>query len=225
MLDTVNQPVTGAEDDALSPWAMQVVVYPASLREHFSAIESVASAVLLLLDKAETCEAVRSSVQKWEMGRIRKIVRRAKTESDWNRALECPLVSGQYGKEVRASAFAPTPVNAVPKGISRLQVSGLDLPRRTNEDQCATLKIMLTPHVRMTTGKAAAQAAHSAHLAYKAMEADNIQAWRETNFSLQVFETSPHSWKKGLETARVVVCDAGFTEVPEGTVTSIAYWE
>jgi peptidyl-tRNA hydrolase len=65
----------------------------------------------------------------------------------------------------------------------------------------------------MTTGKAAAQCGHAAHLLLRARG-----AWP----GLRVRVVDADEWSRAVAEADVVVRDGGFTEVAPGTMTAVA---
>jgi hypothetical protein len=110
----------------------------------------------------------------------------------------------------------PGPVTEVPAEISRLQVGGTDLSREDESKPPPTppyALLTLNPGVTMTTGKAAAQCGHAAHLLLRA-----TGAWP----GLRVHVSEPADWRRAVEEADVVVRDGGFTEVAPGTMTAVA---
>jgi peptidyl-tRNA hydrolase len=220
----------GGHDDPAdqAPWAMQLVVRverhdpPGSL----AVCEAAAAAVVVLLadDRAQPGGPWRPAVQRWTSGRIRKIVRRARG-SRWRATAALEHVAVQRaGAHVRA--FVPCPVDAVPVELSRLQVGDTDVPERgaAARPHAAGVTIAITPEVPMSTGKAAAQCGHAAQLAWAAMDDERRGAWRAAGFPVSVGDPPVREWRLLLGSAPVRVADAGFTEIPPGTVTTVAYW-
>jgi peptidyl-tRNA hydrolase len=150
----------------------------------------------------------------WETRRIRKVVRRARGVR-WEALDALPGVLVDH-EGAPARAFVPGPVTDVPPEISRLQVGGTDLPRDEEpkpppEPPYALLA--LNPGVTMTTGKAAAQCGHAAHLLLR-----TVGAWP----GLRVRVVEPDDWSRAVAVADAVVRDGGFTEVAPGTMTAVA---
>ena len=120
-------------------------------------------------------------------------------------------------------AFVPGPTDAVPPQIAKLQVAGLDLEPGTPSPAIAgVLPIAITPHVTMSPLKAAVQVAHAAQLALG--ELADRDSWRATGFGVRLVRPDVDQWAKLSSSARVVVRDAGFTEIPPNTQTAIALW-
>ena len=86
------------------------------------------------------------------------------------------------------------------------------------------LTIAHTPAVPMTTGKAAAQSGHAAQLALLAMRRSDLARWRESGFAVRVITPDAETWQRLSRRAPVTVRDAGYTEVPSGTTTAVAWW-
>ncbi|MFF5259368.1 aminoacyl-tRNA hydrolase [Actinomadura viridis] len=218
-----------ATDDPFDepPWAMQLVVRAekAAPPAHGAVCAAAATAVVRLLTDPRATDPEGewyARVHRWESGRIRKVTRRARGVR-WPEVQALPGVTvDRDGAQVRA--FVPGPVADVPPELARLQVAGLDLaddeePKPPPEPPYAV--IALNPEVPMTTGKAAAQSGHAAQLLLmQAAEAD-VAAWVEGGALVRVARGIP--WRRCVEHAAVAVRDAGFTEVPPGTMTVIAW--
>ena len=224
-LDPAVGPAVDPSDGA--PWAMPIVVRAEknALPTATAVAQACASAVVLLLDdpRANDDGEWASSVQRWLDGRIRKVARRARG-TRWDAVQALPgLTLDRDGAQVRA--FVPMPTDALPPELSKLQVAGLELPDGPALVSTPNaLKIALTPHVAMSALKAAVQVAHAAQLARTEMSVDELYRWRMTGFDVRLIRPDAASWARWLATARVTVRDAGFTEIPPGTRTTISRW-
>lgn len=125
----------------------------------------------------------------------------------------------------RAAAFRPVRYDNLPRDLRHLQVSGTDLPR-TDAAAPATgagLPVCVSVWDELTTGKAAAQAAHA------------LFAWarRTTGAQLAVFAANPTALRVLLRPAdelaglasfdgAIPIRDTGFTEVAPNTLTAVA---
>lgn len=209
------------------PWAMQVVVRvernPAP--QHTPVLVATASAVALALAAFTGPQAepeVRERTERWRAGPIRKVVRRARG-AGWTRQLAVPGVHTHESHRVHVAVHVPGPVDAVDAEIARLQVGGLvladaDLP----ETPAAEVRLLLNPHVDLTTGKAAAQVGHAAQLVLQSLSEGCAQAWVAAGAPVQVAVAPSGDWDRLVATAPVVVIDGGFTEVRPGTITVVA---
>lgn len=209
----------------VAPWAMPIVVRAEKGAEPTAAAvaEAVATAVVRLLEDSRSIDGEwHDGVQRWLDGRIRKVARRARG-SKWEAALELPGVTVSHaGAQVRA--FVPGPTDVVPPQIAKLQVAGLDLePGVPSAAAPGVLAIAVTPHVTMSPLKAAVQVAHAAQLALG--ELANRNDWRATGFGVRLVRPDVEGWAQLSSSARVVVRDAGFTEIPPDTQTAIALWD
>lgn len=215
------------EERAGVPWAMQLVVHvvkdPAP--EHLAVLRSTASTVALALAAftgPEADEEVRARTEHWRSGPIRKVVRRARG-AGWTRQLAVPGVFVHAG-EVEVAAHVPGPVDEVHPELARLQVGGLVLEGGDDgrDDPDAPVRILLNPHVEMTTGKAAAQVGHAAQLVLESLGPDRAAAWVGDGAPVSVGTAGDGEWEQLRRDAPVVVADGGFTEVAPGTVTVVA---
>lgn len=207
--------VSEHEDDA---WAMQLVVRVEKTAPpaHLVVCEAAATAAVTLLADPRSAPGGEwhEAVAGWESRRIRKVVRRARG-ARWSALDALPGVLVDH-EGVPARAFAPGPVAAVPPEIARLQVGGTDLPREEDLKPPPAppyALVSLHPGVTMTTGKAAAQCGHAAHLLLR-----TLGAWP----GLRVHVTEPDDWPRAVAEADAVVRDGGFTEVAPGTMTAVA---
>ncbi len=188
------------------------------------ALETAARAVLAILadersaGEGEWAEAMRS----WQDARIRKVVRRARG-AEWRRAETLPgiTVTGA-GAEVRV--FPPVPLDAVPKDLAKLQVTGTDFedPEDLPALEPGIPVLWINPGLTMSSGKAMAQCGHAAHLAWLALSVAGRKEWVAADFALAVRTATHARWKELLTSGLPVVQDAGFTEVAPGSRTVIA---
>lgn len=188
------------------------------------ALETAARAVLTLLadersaGEGEWAEAVRD----WQDARIRKVVRRARG-AEWRRAEALPGITVR-GASAEVRVYPPVPLDAWPKDLARLQVSGTDLddPQPPAAPDAAMPVLWLNPGVRMTAGKAMAQAGHAAQLGWWVLPDARARAWRQEGFALAVRTASPEQWSRLAARGLPTVRDAGFTEIAPGSVTAVA---
>lgn len=167
----------------------------------------------------------------WIAGRIRKVTRRARG-AHWRAVADLPGITVEVaGAEARA--LLPWPVAELPKVVSRLQISGSELPAdEPAEIPSGVPVLMLNPAVPMTVGKAAAQVGHATMLLAAVLEPDRLAAWAANDYRCAVRTPSPDHWRALLpgddpagawrDRRVVAVRDAGFTEVAPGTITVLA---
>lgn len=160
----------------------------------------------------------------WIRGLFTKSVRRVSKESRVRRidALDIPKVRFNTG-DATAWAFAPAPYAEWPKELSRLQVSGLDL--RDNDDadeyivptEAAHPHVVINRDVDMTTGKAAAQAAHAACL-WLLHAPQRVRDEWQADPGLRLTVGDVHV----VAPERIEVHDSGLTEIAPNTLTTVA---
>ncbi|WP_233358592.1 peptidyl-tRNA hydrolase [Thermomonospora amylolytica] len=208
------------------PWAMQLAVRveKASPPAHAAVCEAAATAVVRLLTDPRTTDPEgewHARVRRWESGRIRKVTRRGRGVR-WREAAGLAGVTVDHaGAQVRA--FVPGPVDQVPPPLAKMQVAGLDLAREEPKPPppAPYAALVLNPDVTMSTGKSAAQAGHAAQLLLRNGRAPDVAAWVAAGAPAHLIADTP--WKECLRYATAVVRDGGFTEVPPGTMTALAW--
>lgn len=226
-----------ADEDPAQVRAMPVILRierndPPSRTPLLEAAAAAAVAVCLA-PQAEPDGEWHAEVQAWVDGRIRKVARRARG-AHWEAVQALPGVTVTVDG-ASARALVPGRVADAPKEVTRLQISGSDLPDDDPGDPPPDVPILwLNPKVPMTAGKAAAQVGHASMLLAAALHADNhddyLTAWKDfrcavrtppqrTWANLHPGDDPLNAWRR----RRVVaVRDAGFTEVAPGTVTVLA---
>ncbi|MBG0830461.1 peptidyl-tRNA hydrolase [Planomonospora sp. ID67723] len=192
--------------------------------ERSDALEASALAVLALLDDprasegGEWAEAVRS----WEAVGIRKVVRRARG-AEWRRAVDLPGITVAH-RTAEVRVHPPVPLDAWPRDLARLQVSGTDLddPAEPGPPAGDDVVLWLNPGLSMSAGKAMAQAGHAAQLAWWGSDGAARAHWRDRRFALAVRTAGPERWAELSGAGLPMVRDAGFTEIEPGSCTVVA---
>lgn len=205
------------------PWAMQLAIRfdKAEPAGHFETCEAAARAVVALLVAAQSEPTWAELVRHWRDGRIRKLVRRARGVR-WGDVQELPGVTVEQGRAA-VRAFVPGPVQPLPTALAKLQVAGTELPvERERDVPGAPVIIGVSPHITMTTGKAAAQCGHAAQLAWEAMTPVEREVWAATEHCVRVVSLPKQEW--ATRPGQVTVVDAGFTELDGPTETTRAWW-
>lgn len=175
-------------------------------------------------------------------GHIRKVTRRARG-AQWSAVQELPgLTVDLGGTQVRA--LLPGRVNELDPRVSRLQVGGTDAPvddvpdwsQLGAPDPAAALQVWLPPEPVMTLGKSLAQAGHAGMIAAALLSGGDgdsaaLDAWATAGFpsvtggrtdewpTLSAQVAAADGWTGHR---LIAVRDAGFTEIPAGTITVIA---
>ncbi len=224
--------VTGAEDPAdEAPWALQLVVrmerQDPPTRAAACRAAAVATVTLLADERSAADGPWAAEVARWEHGRIRKHVRRARGAA-WDRVQALPGVTVTVdGAEVRA--LVPGPTDRIPKDVARLQLDGTEPeagdPGPFTALAPGTLVVAICPEPHLPMGKAAAAAGHAAQLAWRRLDANASTSWAAAGFPLVVEHPDPVRWARLVEAAPVVVRDGGFTVVAPGTTTAVWFWD
>ena len=160
----------------------------------------------------------------WLDGPFAKSVRRAdrktfeKVRAEYPDAIHVPIGLAE------ALAFRPLPADQMPRTLSRLQVSGTQLPneRETSPAVPNTPTVFLNADLGMSTGKAAAQAAHALFL-WSLQAGDLITAYSE-GIDCEVKIVGKQEFDEIIDRCRpeAVITDAGRTEIEPGSVTAFA---
>jgi peptidyl-tRNA hydrolase len=200
-----------------------------AMPQRTDALETAARAVLTLLSdprvtdpEGEWAEAVAA----WQDARIRKVVRRARG-AEWRRAEALPGIT-VTGRTAEVRGYPPVPLDAWPKDLARLQVSGTDFgddePPAAPEPGVPV--IWMNPDVEMTAGKSMAQAGHAAQLGWWRLDPERAATWAAAGFPLRVRTAAADRWAELAASHDLpMVRDAGFTEVVPGTATAVAEFD
>lgn len=216
-------------DDPSRTWALQVVLRverdPRPVAT--AACEATASAVARLLADPRASGEWAGLVKRWRPA-PRKVVRRARGIA-WERCLVLDGVTVERGG-ASVRAFPPCPVDALPPELAKLQVGGTDLddPSRRHDllfdEGWGGVLVAVTPAVRMTAGKMAAQCGHATQVALEVMTPVRSAAWASAGFDVSVRFPDTVRWAALQAVAPVEICDAGHTEIAAGTPTVLATW-
>ena len=166
-----------------------------------------------------------AAVTAWNGDRIRKLVRRGRA-SAWERA-QVPdgVTIERDGAAVRA--YVPGPFDEAPEALTKLQIRSTPLDEIERTDmlpEAHGLLIAVTPLVEMSWGKQAAQCAHAGQWAWMRSDPDVVARWDAAGRPLTIVHPTPALWAEVADAAPVQIRDGGFTEIPAGTRTAVAWW-
>lgn len=166
-----------------------------------------------------------AAVVAWNGDRIRKIVRRARA-SAWERAqMPDGVTVERDGAAVRA--YVPGPLDEAPDALAKLQIQSTPLDEVGRVDvlpQVTGLMIAITPLVEMSWGKQAAQCAHAGQRAWMRSDPDTVTWWDAADRPITIVHPTPRLWADVADAAPVRIHDGGYTEIPAGTRTAVAWW-
>jgi len=240
----MNDVAREGDEPAESPWAMQLAarvekLTPPDVNEICAA---AARAVLALLEDERALAPDGDwvpAIDAWQGGgRIRKLVRRARA-SAWARAQEAPGVTATVGgAEVRA--FVPSRMDAVPEVVRKLQIQSSPLdPAPVEEmlpashtpidlslslDESLAIVVAVTPLFEMSWGKQAAQCAHAAQVLWREADGPLRERWHAGGREVRVLHPAEAWWRNAVDRSHIQIRDGGFTEIPPGTMSSVAWW-
>ena len=221
----------GSLSNEPAPWALQLAVRVEKLTPPTTAGACAATALatieLLDDDRSKPGGIWHTAVDTWNGARIRKIVRRARA-SAWVRAQSTSGVTVERDG-AQARAFVPSPMDQAPREVTKLQIQSTALDDVSQIDSlpelaAPTLVLAITPHFEMSWGKQAAQCAHAGQRAWMTSEPDTIAAWNIAGRPITVLHPTAALWDSLDDVATTRIHDGGFTEIPPGTNSSIAWF-
>ena len=165
--------------------------------------------------------------ENWLSGPFTKSVRRADptTFAKLIATEDGELLHAVIGK-AKAFALTPAAYEDLPKAISRLQVSGTELPDRDSDFKKSTARpaptLVMNGGLGMSTGKAAAQAAHALFAWFLTLDAEQRYQWLTTGcmFALHMASSEEFSAAAAGVPDELLIEDAGRTEIEPGTATA-----
>lgn len=182
--------------------------------------EETVRAVALASVLAHDADPAHPAWERWLQEAPAKSVRKVKAPGhldqveEWARAADVP-----HARREGILALVPMAYEQMPPRVRGAQVQGVNFPRRSPaaDDGGAPASLEVLTRADLSTGKAAAQAAHA------------LWAWRRRDptwtprHGVEVAFVSPAEIAVAAAAADVaVVHDGGFTEVSPGTLTAVA---
>ncbi len=162
---------------------------------------------------------------RWLNGPFAKVVRRADPKMFERMTAEFEFDSASASQVGRAEALAlvPRPSDEMPRSVTRLQVAGTNLPDIPAEFTPAedAVHVALNASLGMTTGKAAAQAAH-AYFAWW-LELSDRDRTAAPAVPRVAFVDNDRILRLADEPDSVAIHDAGRTEIAPNSLTAVAY--
>lgn len=186
--------------------------------DHIVAAAMQALTGLLLSENEET----RTRVSAWLAGRIRKIVKRAKNAA-WDKTAQTdvPYYESSFN-DAKVRVFAPIQLSQQPPALKKLQVTGLQATvKHTLVVAEEMLIVNVDANLDMTTGKLIAQVGHAVQLFIMYADEEKVTAWFDAGQRVAVIPTDTMPSEDSVD---IVVRDAGFTEVPAGSLTATALY-
>lgn len=217
-----SNPYLVADDN--NPYSLPIILHvnPELELTHESVLEATVATFAHFFNDEAVAEEDEwmSPIQVWLEGRIRKVARRAKT-SQWAKIRLEYLHYYHQHNGVEMLVLPPHPIDSPLPLVKKLQVSGLDCPRKElnvfekEHVLQPILRVSTNPEVVMSTGKSIAQVAHATQLTIFSEDKTILEDWVENNYATQFVP-----WNALTESNNITeVHDAGLTEVEAGTLT------
>lgn len=229
--------MTARSSSGENRWVQPIIVDKASTHEAAIAAAAQAS-VLVRFSGMESDAYPLSHYDEWLSGPFTKSVRRASAAQMsgliqfWAKETGIPYAVVEIDGSV-AIAFPPMLYDAMPKQIAKFQVHGTDFPRFGEVPDTGPAWTRVLVNDDLTTGKAAAAAAHAlwawmlrVMLSSDSADRDLIDAWVAAKCPFVLNLATPEFIDEIIDSAlpgrAIAIRDAGLTEVDPGTVTALA---
>ena len=209
------------------PWVQPIIVAKYGTHEETVRLGALASAQVGLLPNHRPQDV--AALESWLSGAFTKTVRRASYEQMMKVLAWCKEENIAYADAAEhdsaAIALPPMQYSDLPKVISRLQVSGTDLPREGADYGGPNGGLVQVDVLEnLTTGKATAQAAHALWLWILQANDQDVSMWKKSEANLLDIAFSDPSRLSHLSKANpdLSIRDNGLTEIKAGTLTAVA---
>lgn len=223
------------------PWVQPIVVAKTGTHETTVLVSALASVGVWSESHADSPFPA-ANYEHWLSGPFTKTVRRASTSQvdvliAWAAKNKIPCSVATIDGSI-ALAFPPMRYEDMLKRIARLQVSGTDFVWmnkpgvRLNPDPLRRKPVTVAVNADLSTGKAAAAAAHALWawmlpIAHSARRADTafFDSWKDAGrpFALTFVSQEVLLRMKAAGNSAYPVVDSGLTEVAPSTTTAVAF--
>lgn len=195
---------------------------------HQDAVHAAALASVLAFAQELATTGFGPTWAEWLAGRFTKTVRRADAKTF---AKLAEKFAGEEHADVtigkaRALAFQPTTYDAMSRALAKLQVSGTELPDRgtdaSNPAGADAPVLVVNESLGMSTGKAAAQAAHALFAWFLSLDLIERSGWYDAGCPFTVVFGSQDEFDASAATVpeKLLIVDAGLTEIDPNTATA-----
>ncbi len=183
---------------------------------HLAAVHAAARASVL----AHDAEPQAPGWETWADGAFVKSVRRIRRSGLDGLASACGVLDLDG---LVAAAYAPMPYSRLPQAVAHARVAGTDFPRDGARVGTSDAPVAIDVLETMTTGKAAAQAAHALWVWTVRRTSVQRTDWVRAGLPVVIRLQSAAALESGSTRAgSAVIRDAGFTELEPGTLTAVA---
>jgi peptidyl-tRNA hydrolase len=184
--------------------------------------EEVVKAVALASVVAYVVRPEEPSWDQWLSGRFTKSVRRGSRAQVREAAILDSCCSGVCVGDAEAYGFLPLHKDVAEPALGKLQVANFERDRTGEwdmDDGGPTL--VINESIEMSTGKTAAQAAHGLFGWFLRQSSQVRHAWNRADSPFTVVSLPGDEFEEVRRNAFLTITDAGFTEIPAGSVTVV----
>lgn len=166
--------------------------------------------------------------EEWLSGRFTKTVRRCSVakldaffEAEKDSGDVTSLIPARWEEDdAIALGCVPMTYEEMPEALRKMQVAEFNRERSGEwHPNPKGPRIFINADLEMSTGKTAAQVAHGLFGFILAQTEDYREIWLNTHLPFEIAEVRDVAWKSAARRARVVINDAGLTEIEPGSAT------